>query len=245
MRDRSRFLRLDQLLPPLSGRQLDGGLLTYRVQQDIRRIGIRQEQESCAALRRRGELHTRTPVAIDQPQDHGFGVCPPIGRFVRVIGRLNLDARSNTSLIIDDLERATTKHRFDALRVDGPDLPQQEHQEPEVDDGDDDERFLNAHACLLTNWIRQGTARPLEPWAVDRRLPLRNGLGVAEPSAPGNDRSRDAGDGTATRTEASGQLPGRGFVGRKRELAALTGAVRTGRSFSYTPDPLSPVRWQI
>jgi hypothetical protein len=70
-----------------------------------------------------------------------------------LIGRVQIDRRSRPALVIDDLERAAPKHRPidvrpdpDALHADvNPGLCQQKHQQPEIDDGEDDKQSLSLH----------------------------------------------------------------------------------------------------
>jgi len=69
------------------------------------------------------------------------------------ICRVQIDGRANISLTVDNLKRATTEHRSidarpdpDAPRTDvNPGLGQQEHQEREIENGEDDKKSLSLH----------------------------------------------------------------------------------------------------
>ena len=108
-----------------------------RGQLNIRALGIAPEQETCTSVRS-CQLHSGSAVLIDQPEYHSFRIRKGS------IFRVHHDARSNSSLIVGDLEGATTEHRSDAIHLDRPrkkapsekahlDLRQQKYEEGEVE----------------------------------------------------------------------------------------------------------------
>jgi hypothetical protein len=76
---------------------------------------------------------------------------------VGLIGQVQIDRRARPTLVVNDLERATAKHRPidigpdpDALRADvNPGLRQQKHQQPEIDDSKNDKQPLSLHGFPL------------------------------------------------------------------------------------------------
>jgi hypothetical protein len=63
--------------------------------------------------------------------------------------RVQLDACSDSSLVVSDLERAPSEHRSDAAHLDrsGKKAKSQEqkHQQPEIQNGEGDKKSLSLH----------------------------------------------------------------------------------------------------
>jgi hypothetical protein len=109
------------------------------------RVGFAAERQRRTILHG-SEFHVGPPLGIHQAKQDSFRV----GRAVRQDGRrVQLDACSNSSLVVSDLERSTPEYRSNAVHLDRSgkqtesqeahlDLRQQEHQQPEIENADGD-----------------------------------------------------------------------------------------------------------
>src|SRR5262245_16406475 len=115
-------------------------------------IGFAAESQDRTILRG-SEFYVGRPLGINQAKQDRFRV----SRAVRQVGSwVHLDACSSSSLVISDLERATSEHRSDAIHLDRSgkkaksqeahlDLRQQKHQEAKIENRQGRKKSLNLH----------------------------------------------------------------------------------------------------
>src|SRR5262249_36785767 len=109
----SALWRDQPLLSVLVG-QLHGNGRPSRRYLNMGGVGFTAESQA-RAIFRGSEFHIRRPSGIDHAKENCFRV----GRAVRLNGcRVKLDACSNSSLVVSDLEATTSKHRSDTVHLD-------------------------------------------------------------------------------------------------------------------------------
>jgi hypothetical protein len=144
--------RRDYLLLSVLVGQLQGSGRPSRPYLNMGRVRFAAEDQSRTILRG-SEFYVGRPLGIDQAkQDRFWVICA-----IRQDGRwVQLDACSNSSLVVSDFERATSEHRSDAIHLDRSgkkaepqeahlDLRQQKHQESEIENAKGDKKSLNRH----------------------------------------------------------------------------------------------------
>ena len=77
-------------------------------------------QNHSSAVFTRGEFYVRTTSRADQPQEYGFRIADAaIWHFQVRLRRENLELNARASMIVDQFERATAKHRRRSLCIVG------------------------------------------------------------------------------------------------------------------------------